>query len=48
MAETIEDFAALGVEEIILSFGIVPFQVADPSAPGLFATQMFPKLSTLP
>ena len=48
MAETVEAFAALGVEEIILSFGIVPFQVADPSAPDLFAAQMFPKLSRLP
>jgi probable F420-dependent oxidoreductase len=41
LAETVGAFAALGVEEIILSFGIVPFQVADPSAPDLFATQMF-------
>jgi probable F420-dependent oxidoreductase len=48
LAETIEAFAALGVEEIILSFGVVPFQVADPSAPDLFAAQMFPKFSRLP
>jgi probable F420-dependent oxidoreductase len=48
LAETISGFAALGVEEIILSFGIVPFQVADPSAPDLFATQMFPQFRRSP
>ncbi len=48
MADAIRGFAALGVEEIILSFCIVPFQVADPSAPDLFATQMFQKSRTSP
>jgi hypothetical protein len=44
MAGTVAAFGALGVEEVILSFGLVPFQVADPSAPELFATEVAPQL----
>lgn len=48
MTETLNAFAALGVEEVILSFGIVPFQVADPSAPELFAAEVVPGLHGSP
>jgi alkanesulfonate monooxygenase SsuD/methylene tetrahydromethanopterin reductase-like flavin-dependent oxidoreductase (luciferase family) len=42
IAATVEEFAALGVEEVILSFGMLPFQVADASAVELFASEVFP------
>jgi probable F420-dependent oxidoreductase len=42
IAATVEDFATLGVEEIILSFGLLPFQLADASAVELFASEVFP------
>ncbi|MEA2499963.1 MAG: hypothetical protein QOD01_74 [Actinomycetota bacterium] len=52
IAATVEDFATLGVEEIILTFGLIPFQLADASAvelpeaplkaPDDFATEVFP------
>ena len=42
IAATVEAFAELGVEEIILSFGLLPFQVADASAVEYFAEQVFP------
>jgi probable F420-dependent oxidoreductase len=48
MAHTLEAFAALGVEEVILGFGIVPFQVADPSAPDLFAAEVAPHFRQSP
>ena len=48
MAQTLEAFAALGVEEVILGFGIVPFQVADPSAPDLFAAEVAPHFRQSP
>jgi alkanesulfonate monooxygenase SsuD/methylene tetrahydromethanopterin reductase-like flavin-dependent oxidoreductase (luciferase family) len=41
IVETVEAFAALGVEEMILSFGLFPFQVADASAVELFAGEVF-------
>jgi alkanesulfonate monooxygenase SsuD/methylene tetrahydromethanopterin reductase-like flavin-dependent oxidoreductase (luciferase family) len=42
IAATVEDFATLGVEEIILTFGLLPFQFADASAVELFASEVFP------
>lgn len=42
MADTIGHFAALGVEEVILGFGILPFQLADASAVDAFARDVFP------
>jgi len=42
IAATVGEFAELGVEEIILSFGLLPFQVADASAVNYFAEQVFP------
>jgi alkanesulfonate monooxygenase SsuD/methylene tetrahydromethanopterin reductase-like flavin-dependent oxidoreductase (luciferase family) len=48
MHETSEAFATLGVEEVILSFGLVPFQMADPSVPELFATTVLPQFRQAP
>ena len=42
IAATVAGFAGLGVEEIILSFGLLPFQVADASAVEYFAEEVFP------
>lgn len=42
MTARIREFAAPGVEEVILGFGLVPFQVADASAVELFAREVFP------
>ncbi|MEO7803621.1 MAG: LLM class flavin-dependent oxidoreductase [Actinomycetota bacterium] len=38
----VNKFKALGVEEVILGFGILPFQIADPSAIEMFAREVFP------
>jgi probable F420-dependent oxidoreductase len=35
-------FEELGVEEVILGFGLVPFQIADPSAVEWFAKEIMP------
>jgi alkanesulfonate monooxygenase SsuD/methylene tetrahydromethanopterin reductase-like flavin-dependent oxidoreductase (luciferase family) len=35
-------FEAVGAEEVILSFGLLPFQVADASAVEFFAREVFP------
>jgi probable F420-dependent oxidoreductase len=42
IAATAGEFAALGVEEVILGFGLVPFQIADPSSVEEFAGKVFP------
>lgn len=42
IAERVKKFEALGVEEVILGFGILPFQIADPSAIEMFAKEVFP------
>jgi len=39
VAQTIDAFAALGVSEIILSFGLLPFQIADAGAPQSFMSR---------
>lgn len=36
--------AGLGVEEVIVSFGVLPFQLADPEDVELFATEVVPQL----
>jgi probable F420-dependent oxidoreductase len=41
-ASTIGEFEALGVEEVILGFGVVPFQIADPPAVEEFVEKVFP------
>ncbi len=43
-AERIREFAALGVEEIILSFANLPFAVADADQLQLVAEQLIPKV----
>lgn len=43
VVETIEAFRALGVEEVILGFGILPFQIADARAVDLFAAEVLPR-----
>lgn len=40
MLVRIDEFRALGVEEVILCFGILPFQIADPQAPEWFAAEV--------
>lgn len=42
MAARIRAFESLGVEEVILGFGLLPFQVADASAVELFVREVFP------
>jgi probable F420-dependent oxidoreductase len=42
IADTVRAFAALGVEEIILGFGLLPFQIADASAVEFFAREVMP------
>ena len=40
MTQTVKRFAALGVEEVILGFGVLPFQIADEEAVEYFAEAM--------
>lgn len=44
IAERVRDFEDLGVEEVILAFGLLPFQIADPSAVELFAREVIPQV----
>jgi probable F420-dependent oxidoreductase len=43
MRVRIDEFRALGVEEVILSFGILPFTIADREAVEWFALEVMPK-----
>jgi probable F420-dependent oxidoreductase len=43
MLETIAAFEELGVEEVILGFGVLPFQIADASAVEFFAGEVLPQ-----
>ena len=40
--ERVSSFEALGVEEVILGFGLLPFQIADEGAVEWFANEIFP------
>lgn len=40
----IRAFSDIGVEEVILGFGLLPFQIADPSAVDDLARELLPKL----
>jgi probable F420-dependent oxidoreductase len=42
LLERISKFEALGAEEVILGFGILPFQIADETAVELFAREVIP------
>lgn len=42
MLARIDAFGAHGVEEVILSFGLLPFQIADPEAVEWFAREVVP------
>lgn len=42
IVKRVRAFAALGVEEVILGFGILPFQIADEEAVEWFAREVFP------
>jgi alkanesulfonate monooxygenase SsuD/methylene tetrahydromethanopterin reductase-like flavin-dependent oxidoreductase (luciferase family) len=42
IAATVGAFAELGVEEIVLCFGLLPFQIADASAVSSFAEHVLP------
>lgn len=44
MSEVLKGFEALGVAEVILGFGLLPFQIADPDAVDWFASQIPPIL----
>lgn len=41
--DRISQFEALGVEEVILGFGALPFQIADPTAVEWFAAEVLPR-----
>lgn len=43
MLARLEEFRSYGVEEVILCFGILPFQLADPDAVRWVAREVFPK-----
>jgi probable F420-dependent oxidoreductase len=40
--ERLREFESLGVEEVVLSFGTLPFAVADAEMPALFAERVLP------
>lgn len=42
LLERLSQFEALGAEEVILGFGILPFQIADESAVDFFAREVIP------
>lgn len=42
MLARLDEFRTLGVEEVILSFGILPFSIADPDAVEWFARDVIP------
>lgn len=46
IAQTVGRFEALGVEEVILGFGVLPFQLAEEQAPVWFAEEVFPRMAT--
>lgn len=48
LGERIERFGDLGVEEVILGFGLVPFQIADPDAVEWFAENVIGRTRSAP
>ncbi|HVF12307.1 MAG TPA: LLM class flavin-dependent oxidoreductase, partial [Actinomycetota bacterium] len=44
IASRIAAFEDIGVEEVILGFGLLPFQIADPSAVDDLARELIPRL----
>jgi len=45
IVELVRRFEALGVEEVILGFGLLPFQIADERAVEWFANEVFPLMA---
>ncbi|MGH9194350.1 MAG: LLM class flavin-dependent oxidoreductase, partial [Acidimicrobiia bacterium] len=45
--DRLREFAAIGAEEVILGFGLLPFQIADADAVGWFAREIIPQAKDL-